>query len=76
MNPGALELGFLQAYENIVTIYSVGSLDDDPISIQALIGSLAIQLNKYCTPAKDKPSNEQAELMFGSQVLRQRKGGS
>lgn len=36
MNPGALELWFLQAYENAVTIYSLGSLDDDTISIQGL----------------------------------------
>jgi hypothetical protein len=43
---------------------------------KALTGSVAIQLNKYCTPAKGKPSKEEAELVFGSQVLRQRKGGS
>lgn len=64
VNSGALEPCFLRAYESSVTIYSVP------------FGSTAIQLNKYCKPATCKPSKEQAELVFGSQVLRQRKGGS
>lgn len=76
VNSGAFEPWFLQAHQSALTIYSVLFLDDDTISIQALIGSAAIQLNKYCKPAQGKPSKEQAELVFGSQVLRQRKGGS
>lgn len=76
VNSGAFQPWFLQAYQSALTVYSVLFLDDDTISIQALIGSAAIQLNKYCKPAQGKPSKEQAELVFGSQVLRQRKGGS
>lgn len=44
----------------------MGSLDDDSISIQALTGSAAIQLNKYYIPAKGEPTKDQADLDFGS----------
>lgn len=42
----------------------MGSLDDDTISIRALTGSAAIQLNKYCTSAKGKPSKALADVVF------------
>lgn len=42
----------------------MGSLGDHTISIQASTGSIAIQLNKYCTPAKGKASKELADLGF------------
>lgn len=48
----------------VSAIHCVGSLGDHTISIQASTGSIAIQLNKYCTPAKGKPSKELADLGF------------
>lgn len=56
----------------VSAIHCVGSLDDDTISIQASAGSIAIQLNKYCTPAKGKPSKEQADLGFGGTDVKTR----
>lgn len=48
----------------VSAIHCVGSLGDHTISIQASTGSIAIQLNKYCTPAKGKASKELADLGF------------
>lgn len=48
----------------VSAIHCVGSLNDT-ISIQPSTGSIAIQLNKYCRPAKGQPSKERADLGFG-----------
>lgn len=56
----------------VSAIHCVGSLDDDAISIQPSTGSIAIQLNTYCTPAKGKPSKEQDDLGFGGTDVKAR----
>lgn len=56
----------------VSAIHCVGSLDDDAISIQPSTGSIAIQLNKYCTPAKGKPSKEQSDLGVGGTDVKTR----
>lgn len=43
-----------------------------PLAFQPSTGSIAIQLNKYCTPAKGKPSKEQADLGFGGTDVKTR----
>lgn len=71
MNLGPSGHCFLQAY-GIQSLFTVwGSLDDDTISIQALIGSAAIQLNKYCTPL-GKTSKDDADLGFGNTDVKTR----